>query len=97
MGSALRVKSCVVEINQLLDIGAGHIYACDMEGKDIFKMEAPKEGIIVLGNESLGVSGDITHQVKEVLAIPGQWSLGAESLNVASAAAVIAAWWRASE
>ncbi len=94
MGSALRVKSCVMDINQLLEVGAGHIYACDMDGKDIYKMEPPEEGIIVLGNESLGVSGDITHQVKEVLAIPGQWSLGAESLNVASAAAVMAAWWR---
>jgi tRNA G18 (ribose-2'-O)-methylase SpoU len=59
----------------------------------IHKIQPPTEGIIVLGNESLGVSGEITHQVREIIAIPGDRSLGAESLNVASAAAVIASWW----
>ena len=94
MGSALRVKVCTLDVQTLLELGGGSMYACDTEGKDIFKMTPPLSGIIVLGNESLGVSGAITHQVKEVLAIPGQWSQGAESLNVASAAAIFAAWWR---
>jgi len=94
MGSALRVKSCTLDVVGLMAKGGGKIYACDADGKDIFKIEAPRDGIIVLGNESLGVSGEISHQVKDVFAIPGYFSLGAESLNVASAAAVVAAWWR---
>jgi len=94
MGSALRVKSCTMDVVGLLSIGGGKIYACDADGKDIFKLTAPQDGIIVLGNESLGISGEISHQVKDVYAIPGNFSLGAESLNVASAAAIFAAWWR---
>ena len=94
MGSALRVKCFTMDAAGLMNIGAGKIYACDTDGTDIFQRQAPSEGIIVLGNESLGVSSEITDQVKDVFAIPGQFSLGAESLNVASAAAIIAAWWR---
>ena len=94
MGSALRVKSLTLDAIGLMAIGGGKIYACDADGKDIFTMQPPAEGIIVLGNESLGVSGEISHQVKGVFAIPGNYSQGAESLNVASAAAIFAAWWR---
>ena len=93
MGSALRVKTGVLDKAGLLSIGGDKIYACDADGISIHKIQPPLEGIIVLGNESLGVSGEITHQVREVIAIPGDRSLGAESLNVASAAAVIASWW----
>lgn len=93
MGSALRVRTCVLDKQGLLAIGGGNIYVCDANGKSINRMPPPADGIIVLGNESLGVSDEITHQVKEVFAIPGERSLGAESLNVASAAAIIAAWW----
>ncbi|MDZ4748008.1 MAG: TrmH family RNA methyltransferase [Saprospiraceae bacterium] len=93
MGSALRVRTCVLGKVELLAFGEGKIYVCDAEGKNIYTTPPPDEGIIVLGNESLGVSGEIAHQVKEVFAIPGDRSLGAESLNVASAAAVVAAWW----
>lgn len=94
MGSALRVKVCTLDVQSLLELGGDGIYVCDTDGKDIFQMTPPASGIIVLGNESLGVSGAISHQVKDVLAIPGHWSQGAESLNVASAAAIFAAWWR---
>jgi RNA methyltransferase, TrmH family len=93
MGSALRVKSCILDKIGLMAISEGLLYVCDAEGKSISDLEPPKEGIIVLGNESLGVSGEIMHKVKDILAIPGDRSLGAESLNVASAAAIIAAWW----
>jgi TrmH family RNA methyltransferase len=93
MGSALRVKTCTLDKVGLLSVSEGKIYVCDTGGKNINDMDAPVDGIIVLGNESLGVSGELMHQVKEVLAIPGNRSLGAESLNVASAAAIIASWW----
>ena len=93
MGSALRVRTGELDKAGLLAIGDKMIFVCDADGKNINDLKAPAEGIIVLGNESLGVSDEIAHQVKDVFAIPGDRSLGAESLNVASAAAVIAAWW----
>ena len=94
MGSALRVKTTTIDKVGLMAIAEGKLYVCDAEGKSINAMSPPSEGIIVLSNESLGVSTDIMHQVKELIAIPGEHSLGAESLNVASAAAIVAAWWR---
>ena len=93
MGSALRVKTTTLDTIGLMSVAEGKLYVCDAGGKNINTMDPPKEGIIVLSNESLGVSSDIMHQVKGVFAIPGDRSLGAESLNVASAAAVVAAWW----
>jgi RNA methyltransferase, TrmH family len=93
MGSALRVKVSELTKEELLLRSASDLYICDTDGVNIHTMDAPLSGIIILGNESLGVSGELMHQVKEVIAIPSDRSLGAESLNVASAAAIIADWW----
>lgn len=95
MGSALRVKTCVLDRVGLMAISEGKLYACDMAGKSIKDMPPPEDGIIVFGNESVGVSDEIMHKIREVISIPGDYSLGAESLNVATAAAIVAAWWRA--
>jgi RNA methyltransferase, TrmH family len=94
MGSALRIKTCELSHEELLLRSGRDLMICDAGGKSIYSIEPPEQGIIVFGNESLGVSDDIMHQVKEVIAIPGDRSLGAESLNVASAAAIVASWWR---
>ncbi len=93
MGSALRVKNCVLDKDELLAKSDDHFFVCDADGKNINTILPPAYGIMILGNESLGVSEDIMRSVKERFAIPRDRSLGAESLNVASAAAVIAAWW----
>ncbi len=93
MGSVLRVHACEMERQELISRGMENVFICDPEGKSIYEIQPPGEGIIILGNESLGVSDDIMAKVKETIAIPADRSLGAESLNVASAAAVIAAWW----
>lgn len=94
MGSALRVRTTTLEASALLSWPGATLYVCDADGKNINTLAPPDSGIIVFGNESLGVSTDLMHQVKDMLAIPGDHSLGAESLNVASAAAIVAAWWR---
>lgn len=93
MGSSLRVRTPVISREELTLRADNNLYICDTSGKSIFSMKAPQDGIIVFGNESLGVSEDIMHKVKDVITIPGDQRLGAESLNVASAAAIIAFWW----
>ena len=93
MGSALSVKCGELEKEDLMSKAGDSLYICDTGGKSIYSFDAPSEGIIVLGNESLGVSDEIMHRVREVISIPGAVNKNAESLNVASAAAVIAAWW----
>jgi TrmH family RNA methyltransferase len=94
MGSALRVPWLEMEKTALAALQDAKLYICDAEGTNIDTINPPSQGIIVLGNESIGVTGDIMHQVEEVFAIDGSRSLGAESLNVASAASIIAHWWR---
>jgi len=94
MGSALRVKTVELDKTRLLSLNGGNIFVCDTEGTNINAIEPPVDGILVLGNESLGVSDELMHQVKDILSIPGHYKLGAESLNVASAAAILANWWR---
>jgi TrmH family RNA methyltransferase len=93
MGSALRVRCMEMEKNDLLALQGIKIYICDADGKSIDSVTPPASGILVLGNESLGVSEEIMHQVEDVFAISASRSLGAESLNVASAAAIMAHWW----
>jgi len=92
MGSALRIKAAELDKAGLLSIANGNIYVCDTEGTFIDATSPPTDGIFVLGNESLGVSDELLHQVKDIFAIPGHHRLGAESLNVASAAAILAYW-----
>jgi len=94
MGSALRVKTAEMDKTGLLSFSDGNLFVCDTEGTNIDGIDPPAEGILVLGNESLGVSDELLHQVKEILSIPGHHRLGAESLNVASAAAILAHWWQ---
>ena len=89
MGSALRIKTCTLDNAALLSVGGEKIYVCDGDGRTSTHLVLMLDGIIVLGNESLGYLVK-SPSVKDVFAIPGGRSLGAESLNVASAAAM----WR---
>ncbi|MEP6647046.1 MAG: TrmH family RNA methyltransferase [Saprospiraceae bacterium] len=93
MGSALRVRSCEVSREELISKAGDRLYICDTNGKNINDLKAPDDGILILGNESLGISDDMKDRAKERYTVPGDRSHGAESLNVASAAAILAAWW----
>lgn len=93
MGSALRVRTCEMAKEEVISRAGDRLYSCDMSGKNINNSKAPSDGILILGNESVGVSDEMQKKAKETFSIPGHRSHGAESLNVASAAAIMAAWW----
>lgn len=88
MGSIARVKIIYTDIEKWLskqrDID---IYATTLEGKIISEMEKMKEGIIVLGNESKGISPEILNICTHKITIPKKGK--AESLNAAVAAAIV--------
>ncbi len=65
------------------------ILCTDLNGKSIFSLIKPGKSIIVFSNESTGPSSDVLNFADEKITIPGSGK--AESLNVASAAAVILA------
>jgi len=73
----------------LCEIDNADIYALSLEAKkDIYNVKEKKKSIYVLGNESEGVSPEVTKLCNEKLIIP--MNRGVESLNVAITAALIA-------
>ncbi len=62
-------------------------------GTDINNTHLPSEGMIVLGNESQGISHEVLEHIPVRLYIPA-YRRGSESLNVATAAAIICAAFR---
>lgn len=63
------------------------IYAAALEGQDITGMKKLSEGIIIIGNESKGISASVMEQVNVRITIPQKGK--AESLNAAVAAGII--------
>ncbi len=88
MGSILRVKLLYTGLEEWLSAqSAIAIYAAALSGKDVTAMKKIKEGIIVIGNESKGISNDIFQLVNVKITIPGKGH--AESLNAAVATGII--------
>jgi TrmH family RNA methyltransferase len=63
------------------------VYAAALSGSDVTQIDKIKQGIIVIGNESKGISEEIFSQVTVKVTIPRKG--GAESLNAAVATGVI--------
>ena len=96
MGSISRVKVHQVNLSDLLssfkEKEGFDIYAADMDGADLRSQKLSKAGILVMGNESNGISKNLLPLVTQNLGIKGldrEGATGAESLNVAIATSII--------
>ncbi len=89
MGSISRVNVTYLDLpNYLKDVKLP-IFGTFMDGKNVYKEQLPKEGILILGNEANGISKEVEQMVKTKLAIPRFGALQkTESLNVATATAI---------
>ncbi|MGN6293374.1 MAG: TrmH family RNA methyltransferase [Chitinophagaceae bacterium] len=88
MGSIARVQLHYTDLPAWLATQKEtRIYAAALEGQDITKMKTLSEGIIVIGNESKGISVPVMEQVNVRITIPQKGK--AESLNAAVAAGII--------
>jgi RNA methyltransferase, TrmH family len=88
MGSIARVKIFYTDLEQWLREQKGiSIYATTLEGKTIGSIGKIKEGIIVFGNESKGISLAIMNIATDKITIPKKGK--AESLNAGVAAGII--------
>ena len=87
MGSIARVKLLYTDLAGWLAEQKTTIYAAALEGENITTMQKPVEGIIVIGNESKGISPDILQLVTKKITIPQKGK--AESLNAAVATGII--------
>jgi len=96
MGSIARVPVHSVNLENFLSglPPSLNIYGSFLEGENIYVMELHKEGIIIIGNESTGISDGVARFVTHRVHIPsfstGRGSAGqAESLNASVATAVL--------
>ncbi|MFT3679312.1 MAG: RNA methyltransferase [Ferruginibacter sp.] len=88
MGSIARVNVLYTDLTAWI---AGHdqlkIYAAVLNGKNIKEIKKLKEGVILIGNESKGISTELLQLVNEKITIEKYG--GAESLNAAVATGII--------
>ena len=89
MGSISRVNVIYTDIKKMIqeiDLNV-KVYGAVMDGDDISQIKVNKNSLIVFGNESNGISKEIKDVISERITIN---KIGeAESLNVASSAAII--------
>jgi RNA methyltransferase, TrmH family len=90
MGSIARVNFFYTDLPAWLKQQNGiRVYASMLEGKDITKMNALNEGLIIIGNEARGIRDEVLHFANEKITIPKKGE--AESLNAAVATGIILA------
>jgi len=95
MGSITRVQINYVDIAAFLEQTSLPIFGTFMDGTNIYKHNLPIEGIVIMGNEANGISSDIEKFVHERVCIPRFGKvLQTESLNVATATAIILSEFR---
>lgn len=93
MGSIARARVFETSIAELFDqFPSLTRYGADVEGENIFSLSLSKEGFIVIGNESHGISSVLSPFIQQKISIPK--SGNAESLNAAVATAIICAEFR---
>lgn len=67
-----------------------------LNGQHIFDHKPPTTGLLVIGNEGRGISDALMPRLTHRISIPKGANGGAESLNAAIAAGILAAWATAS-
>ncbi len=88
MGSIGRVNVFYTSLSEwLVEQKDARIYAAVLEGQDITKMQQPAGGVIVIGNESKGISEAVRQFCNASITIPQKGK--AESLNAAVATGII--------
>lgn len=90
MGAHLRVKLTAADLPHFLQQQSCTILAATLGGTNIYTLaQKPHGGILIIGNESAGVSEEVLEYATQQASIPGYG--GAESLNASVAAGILCA------
>ena len=96
MGSLARVQINYIDLENYLTSTHKPIYAAVMDGENVYNAELAKDAILVMGNESNGITSSILESVTNTVSIPRFGSQQTESLNVATATAILLSEFRRS-
>jgi TrmH family RNA methyltransferase len=91
-GSFTRVNIFYTDLKDFLSYTKLPIFGAFLNGENIHETKFPASGILVMGNESNGVSKEIEKLITKKITIPAFGK--AESLNVAIATAIILDNWK---
>ena len=87
MGSFTRVEFFYEALESVFDRWKLPVYGAFLEGENLHQLTKPEPGVILMGNESKGISRELFSKITQKVTIPGFGQ--AESLNVAIATAII--------
>jgi len=100
MGAIIRVKTYQTDESFFLQLKNYRpdfpVYGTFLDGENLYNTSLSSHAVIVMGNESKGISDGVAKYVNQRLLIPS-YPLGqptSESLNVATAAAIVCAAFR---
>jgi TrmH family RNA methyltransferase len=89
MGAFLRVKVVYKPLKEVIEqYDPAKVYGAVLQGKNLYN-EALAPGLIVIGNEANGISGENLTLIDAPLTIPSDSGNGTESLNAAMATSII--------
>jgi len=98
MGSIFRVKVLTTDLHQFIQsIPPGYpVYGTHLGGRNLYTAKITANGLILLGNESRGLSNELLKLTTENLLIPDfpAGNSRPESLNVSIAAAIVCSEFR---
>jgi len=97
MGAIARVQVFYVSLPEWLDdVKDIPVYGAFLEGKNIYTEALSSSGLIVMGNEGNGISRAVEERITQKLYIPNYppEAETTESLNVATAAAIVCSEFR---
>lgn len=89
MGGHLRVKLHRADLEHYIKNTDLPVFAAALDGNNVFELPKTLEGIILIGNESKGLSVELLNIAGHKITIPRKG--GAESLNAAVSAGIITA------
>ena len=89
MGSIARVSVTYTNIADYLSESERPIYGAYMDGASVYRTNLGENGILVMGNEANGISEEIGKLITERISIPQFGVSTTESLNVATATAIL--------
>jgi TrmH family RNA methyltransferase len=87
MGSFTRVTVYYTDLREYIQMSEAVTYGAFLEGEDVHGVNFHGGGLIVIGNESAGISAPLEKLIRNRITIPRTGR--AESLNVSIAAAII--------
>jgi RNA methyltransferase, TrmH family len=97
MGSIARVKVDYKNLRNILNESKEKqipVYGAKLDGANILKTQLTPNGLLMIGNESTGISEELGKYITHAIKIPSFHGSGAESLNAAMATGIICAEFR---